>query len=353
MAQYIPGESFGGRLGTALGTGIGSGLQNLAQQKVEELSQRRLQAQRGEFWEQLGLPPSVGSLDPGVQKALLDRLEGIGLPQQPNGLQAIQGMVPQEQQQTTEVPQTQQSSGIRLGASPTERRHRENLEVNKEKNEQKRIENAFRATKETRKEILTDKRTAQKDLDELDFQSGLNESGKLVSPAYYSALKAAHLDIPALLQSPESEAYIASTKNFISNARQIFGGRVTNFELDQFLKTIPTLENTKEGRKIILSKMKNVAQAKVQRYKAYEEVLRESKGVPPLDLDEQIERKLDKKLDKFSKKFTQGLQKQQEYGGLSVVKEQNTAPTEEGIQFINPVGEHMIIKNGKAVPFGV
>lgn len=337
MAQFIQGESFGGRLGTALGTGIGTGLQQLAQQKLQQLAQR----QQGAFWEQLGLPSSIGNLDPGVQRALLDRLEGISLGgQQTAGIPALQQMAQQPGQELPQIPQgieqvQQQAAvtqpkagaGITLGPSSAERRHRETLEVAKEKvkqreseAEQRRIENAFKVTQKEREQYLNEKRQARSDLKELNFMKELNESGKLIDPARYSILKSLHLDVPALLQSPESEAYINATKNFIANARQVFGGRVTNFELEQFLKTIPTLENTKEGRKIIIDKMELLARAKEATYSAYQKVLADpkNKGIPPLDLGDQVEAIAGKQIDKMGKKFLRGYA-QHEYENLTDV----------------------------------
>lgn len=354
--QILPQEeTFGGRLGTGLGTGIGSGLQNLANIKLNELAGRQQAAQAGKFWQDLGLPSSIGSLPAPVQKGILDRLEGISLGgQQQPGMQSLQQGLPGQ------VQQPAQPNAV-LGPNPVERRHRENLAVEKEKTaqkerteEQKRNERAYTATKDIRKQIIDDKRTAEKDINAINHQEELEKSGNLISPGYYSALKKAGLDIPALLGSPESEAYIKSTQQFLGNARQVYGGRVTNFELEQFMKSIATLENTPEGRKIILQQMKNLAQAKISRYNAMEKILADNKGVPPFDLNEQIERVAGKKLDKLSKKFTQSINKisgspSQNYTVTSKTKNQ---PTQEGTKF-RKVGSNqiMIIRNGEAVPF--
>lgn len=348
--QILPKEeSFGEKFGTGLGTGIGSGLTALANQKMQELATRQQQAQQGKFWQDLGLPSSIGSLPPQVQKGLLDRLEGVNFGGQQGGMQSMQQMQP---------GQEQVQQGPRIGANPQERRHQERLQAEEAKVEQRReeatqkaTERAFTATKDIRKEIVDNKRSAQKDLNELKHQEELEKTGKLSTPLYYSALKRFHLDIPALLGSPESEAYIKSTQQFIGNARQIFGGRVTNFELEQFLKSVPTLENTPRGREIIQDQMKNIAQGKIVRYNAMEKILAENKGVPPFDLNEQIERVAGKKLDKLSKKFTRAIDEEEK--PYKVTKKVSSQPTQEGTRFREKGSNQvMIIRNGKAVPEG-
>jgi|GEM_PF-2768015 hypothetical protein len=352
--QILPQEeNILSRLGTGLGAGIGAGLQNLAKIKLNELSQRQQAAQAGKFWQDLGLPPSIGSLPAPVQKGILDRLEGISLGgQQPQGMQALQQALPgQEAVQTSPV----------LGPNPVERRHRETLkaeeskvEQRREEAQQKQMERAYTATKDIRKQIVDDKRTAEKDINSITHQEELEKSGNLISPGYYSALKKVGLDIPALLGSPESEAYIKSTQQFLGNARQVYGGRVTNFELEQFMKSIATLENTPKGRKIILEQMKNLAQAKIARYNAMEKILADNKGVPPFDLNEQIERVAGKKLDKLSKKFTRSIDKitGTPSDNFTVMSRRTSQPTEEGTKFRKAgSNEVMIIRNGQAVPF--
>lgn len=60
---------------------------------------------------------------------------------------------------------------------------------------------------------------------------------------------------PALL-GPDGERFVKTVNDFTTKAKDSYGGRVTNFELDRFMKRLPTLANSKEGRSIILKQMK-------------------------------------------------------------------------------------------------
>jgi hypothetical protein len=44
----------------------------------------------------------------------------------------------------------------------------------------------------------------------------------------------------------------------VNKAKDSFGARVTNFEIDRFMQQLPSLANTEEGREIILEQMKTI-----------------------------------------------------------------------------------------------
>jgi len=60
--------------------------------------------------------------------------------------------------------------------------------------------------------------------------------------------------VPALL-SPGAQRFLKTVNDFTTKAKDSYGGRVTNFELDRFMKRLPTLANSKEGRTLILQQM--------------------------------------------------------------------------------------------------
>lgn len=105
----------------------------------------------------------------------------------------------------------------------------------------------------------TDKKLASLKNEEevIDVLEELNESKKL--PKGFGRInvnyKEGNLLVPAFA-SPEAQRYIKTVNEFLSKAKDTFGSRVTNFELDRFLQRLPTLANTEEGRREILKQMK-------------------------------------------------------------------------------------------------
>lgn len=122
MVQIIrPRASFGEELGASLGTGLSSGLQSLAQNKLQQMQQEKQAA----AWQQAfpQLPPQLGQLfaqQPELAKSLLDRLEGL----------QIGGVSPEIQPTGTQQQPAQ--TGLTIGPSSQERRHRETLAQQKE-----------------------------------------------------------------------------------------------------------------------------------------------------------------------------------------------------------------------------
>lgn len=54
----------------------------------------------------------------------------------------------------------------------------------------------------------------------------------------------------------ETQQYIKTLNDFISQAKNFFGARVTNFDLQSFKSRLPSLINTEEGRRAILEQMR-------------------------------------------------------------------------------------------------
>lgn len=69
--------------------------------------------------------------------------------------------------------------------------------------------------------------------------------------------KTGDLIIPQL-GTPEEQLFVKTVNDFTVKAKDSFGARVTNFELDRFMQRLPTLANSKEGRALIMRQMQIV-----------------------------------------------------------------------------------------------
>jgi len=325
MADYIPNQSLGGMFAQSLGTGLGEGLKALTEHKLGEVMKQKELNQGAQFWKSLGLDDQTAyafaSTPKEVQKSLLDRLEGasIGQPQQAQQPSAMgqQGQIGQQQlaqaiskpgqvgqpQQADQLQQPVQAQPgqITLGANPLERRHRETLAQQKEIAQQK-------ISKEVRHKIVEDKKVARQELHDLNRMEELNEGGKLDTPGYTSFLERSGLDISAL-RSPDSEEFQKIEAGFLKNIGSYFKGSISNNEITQFLKTVPNLSQSPEGRKRVIAMLKIPARAKLEYATALKEVLAKNKGIPPFDLEEQIEDIVDTRMDKLAEQFKRDLAK--------------------------------------------
>lgn len=265
-------------------SGLASGLNRFAETKLQQMEA----ANRAKGWQSLGLNPEVASFisqqSPELQKDFFNRLENIPV-----------GSVPVSAKEGNVSPE-----GLKLGLS--KEGHKQKLENEKEKADK------FKASADLRNSIIQDRKNSRGELRDLNRLEELDQTGKLDTAGYVEFLKNSGLDIPALL-NPESQEFQKIQQGFLKNIKQYFTGNISNYEVQQFLTTIPTLSQSPEGRKRVISGLKYVARAKEEYYKTYEEVLKEHGGVPPYDIQEEIERRIDPKIEKLAQKFREDLAK--------------------------------------------
>jgi hypothetical protein len=322
MVQIIKNPSFGENLGTALGGGLSGGLQWLAENKIKEMAQRHQMNQISRGLGALGIPQEQAQQLAGLPENVLreytkqhlmapsreayaqslQELLGGGAPQQQQGLAPMQPAAPGIEQQ-------QPTGQLRLPVKPqlTEQQATKLAEfgLKKQAMTSKEKSEAYKATKEDRKEILQSAKDAKENITRLDRMSELSKTGKLDSPLYYNLLKKVGLDIPALL-NPESQEFDKLATDFIKNSRSIFGGRITENQIETFLKTIPSLSQSAEGREAVTRNLKIMNEGALLRDKALREVLRENNGIPPLDLSERVNERVEPALSELSKEFVRG-----------------------------------------------
>jgi len=298
-----PGSSRSAMAGGAVGGSLGEALQFLAQSKAQEMAgQKQAQAQAGAL-EALGLSPELGGLHPSLAKELLSQQ---GKQQQLAQLQSLLGAgAPGEEEAVVEDIRTPFSDEQILAASTIDPQLGRLLQSQKEASQREKL-GAFKETKDIRKELREEAKSAKENVARLDRMQELVEKGELTNPALFSALKKFGLDMPVLM-SPDSQEFEKLTVDFLRGARQIFGARVTNFEAQQFLRSIPSLMQTEEGKKRVIRNIKTLAQGAEIRSKEARKIIKENKGVPPLDLAEQVEERAEPKLERVYERFSAGI----------------------------------------------
>jgi len=85
----------------------------------------------------------------------------------------------------------------------------------------------------------------------------LNASGKLPTgfQKYNINWTTGDIRVPALANA-ETQLYVKTINDFTTAAKDTYGARVTNFELGAFMKRLPTLANSEQGRRLILTQAK-------------------------------------------------------------------------------------------------
>jgi|SRR5690348_5636214 hypothetical protein len=104
-------------------------------------------------------------------------------------------------------------------------------------------------------------------------------------------------------QYKDTEEFEKLSADFIRDAKGIFGGRITDADLAAFFQSIPTLNQTKEGRLKIMKNMKAFNEAAVAEQDALEEIIKENGGERPSDLRFRVQKRVEEKINKAAKDF--------------------------------------------------
>ncbi len=301
MTIYTTPEAFedptptpGQRIGTGLGKGVGSGLEMLLATKVEEMKRKKMDAAA----QQLGIPPG---LSPELQKEYLKQSG------QNQKLQKLQQLFGGQQQRAGEgIPAESGTAGkpspeevLQIGAIDPNLGRIVQSQIESDKRE---VASRFKETKETRKEILSQARGAQESNMRLDRMEKLNEKGELINPVFNALLGKIGLDIPAL-KNPDSQEFEKISNDMFKGIREIFGARILSIEIDTFLKTIPTLMQSSEGKRRVIRNLKIINEGADIRRNAMKEIMKENQGTPPYDLAEQIDERISPELDIMAQEF--------------------------------------------------
>jgi hypothetical protein len=193
--------------------------------------------------------------------------------------------------------------------------------------------------------INTDFEAAQSGNQRLGRMRELINSGKLTGPMWASILDTAENFIPMLgvglnlkgSLSPESQEFDKLSKDFLKDVKKIFGARVTQQEVQQFLKTIPTLSQSDEGKMRVLHNMQLFNEAAAAKKKAYDDILKENRGFRPANIEQAVLNRAKGDLDKIAKKFKEGFEERE------IEKEPETRSPEE-LEALRQRNEEQIAK---------
>ena len=291
-----------------------------------------------------------GGFQPGVRPGLDTLLAGAKQDQQIDvpleGAASLQGLQPagqvdqgtqfeglQQQQQTPlggpngYVPGRAASLALSLGIDPSkaieieERAKESSLKAEREKR---------RETFETRKERVAEQREIDKETlpyfkETLKSYKGAKETerrigrmenlvreGKLDSPIFSSTMDTISKGIFGFginldaLRSPDSQEFKKLSIEFLKNAKNLFGPRVTQSEISMFMQMVPTLQQSDKGKLRVINNMKAYNEAEKVKKLALDQIILENNGRRPRNLEMLVNDRTEKQLDELSQQFKRG-----------------------------------------------
>lgn len=109
------------------------------------------------------------------------------------------------------------------------------------------------------------------------------------------------------ITSRDIDEYEKLTNDFLRDAKNIFGSRITDVDLQAFMRIIPTLAQTNYGKEHIIKNMKIFNDAAEAEAKAMEDIIKENGGQRPFDLQARVEERTRGKLDELADRFISGV----------------------------------------------
>jgi len=143
----------------------------------------------------------------------------------------------------------------------------------------------------------------------------LNKEGSLGIPLFNTAIKTlskgiwgAGIDLSFLMTADAQELDKLSS-DYLKDIKEVFGAKITESMIQQFLKTVPTLSQSKEGRERIIRNLDIFSQAADIRYDVMHDLIEENGGKRPGNLEAKVEKRANKELDRLAEKFKVGAEK--------------------------------------------
>jgi len=320
-------------LGQSLGTGLGGGLAELAQQKANELALRQLQMTPQQA-------SAISQLSPELQQPAFKQL--LQAPQQQaylEGLNQLLGGTPSGQmglQALPEAPSTHApSSQPFLKPGLNEKQATQLTKLGLQQQETNRKEQA-RVDKETLPfyhDTLKSAEASKKGLIRLDKMEKLVKEGSLPFSAAYKLFKnlsetdiktgipviGGLIDIVAtpvvralgeggsLIQknitSRDLEEFEKLSADFIKDAKDFFGSRVTDADLKAFLNTVPTLLQTDAGKLRVMQNLRDMYDLSIKRSDIMKKIIDDNGGKRPANIEIMVDDLLSPEIDRISSEF--------------------------------------------------
>lgn len=265
MVQFLEQNDPWASLGQAAGQGLSTGLQmllndKLANMKAQKLLSRGFTPQEAQLWEQF---TEGGKTH--LAKEVVERL------QREKSLQK-RGFG-EEVKEKISAPGMEEEIDVDAELTPKER--------------VARAESRYKTNLPLFNTFQEDQEGKIKEKVALDHLAHLNQSGKLptgLAKFWQVDWKTGDLRVPAA-SSEEAQAFVKTVNDFTTEAKKSFGSRITNFELNRFLKRLPTLANSPKGRELIIKQMQIINEINQKYNNEIQNIVDNAGGIRRVDFD--------------------------------------------------------------------
>lgn len=132
--------------------------------------------------------------------------------------------------------------------------------------------------------------------------------------------------------SPETQEFKKLQLDFMKNIKDSLGvSRITNMEVENFLKTVPSLLQTDEGKKRVIRNLRLINEGKRVKEKIAKQIIKSNNGRRPYNLEALVEKASGPLLDKLSDAFIAGTKMiKEEQAPVKIIGSGFNAPQNQG-----------------------
>ena len=150
----------------------------------------------------------------------------------------------------------------------------------------------------------------------LKEQKRLSDTDKLSTPAMVKFMD--RLGVPlSVLGNPQNELYDKVTADYVRDVSSVFPGQIRVFEIESYLKTVPTLLNSKEGKQLIIENRQLMNEARRLKYDAFKDIMK-GRTSPPPDIELQVNERVGPQLNEVYEKYLNNIQDSMDNFGPTV-----------------------------------
>jgi len=103
--------------------------------------------------------------------------------------------------------------------------------------------------------------------------------------------------------SAEDQEFTKLTMHFLKNLKAIFGGRISNDEMNRYIDSIPNLSQNKKGRRSVIKDLKLLGKAWIYRKEVRDKLVKANGDHSPINLEQRVEEAARPYLDILKQKF--------------------------------------------------
>ena len=202
-------------------------------------------------------------------------------------------------------PKKQYEALIDAGVSKENAHVYADISSKEEELNQKKFENAYKANEDFINETTKSARAYETETKPklLQMQKVASDE-ELIGPTAAAFLETLGIPLGAL-EDPSSELYQKVSLDLLKGLPETYGNRIMKIEVDNFLKTIPTLLNSPEGRRMVASNMLKLGEMKQV---FYDEMRRQQKSALesnkfPRDFQQSVFDQVKPQIDRINEEF--------------------------------------------------